>query len=115
MPTDLDALRFDIAVDPREDRDDGAFEAFDRIAFAHKALDLVRPRLMDIAVCGRSSRLRVQVGRAWGRPEGERWAIVAVPERASRRAIALAIADLAGTDVRPYVLDVLLDCIAPTS
>jgi hypothetical protein len=109
MPTVLDAAHMTLAVDPREDRDDGVFEAFDRMAFAQRALDLVQPRKMRVAVCGKSSRLRVEVGRDWGEPEGARWALVAIPDTASRRSIALAIAELADCETQPYVLDVLLE------
>ena len=98
----------DIAVQPREDRDEGALEAFDRLAFVHAALELMHPAKMTIAICGGSTRLRVEAGRAWGRRAGERWAMVSVPDTASRRAIALAIAGLADADTLPYVLDVLL-------
>lgn len=82
-------------------------EAFDRMSFAREALDLVRPTKTTIALCEGVFRVRVEVGKQWGSP-GHRWAIVSVPPRASRRAIALAIAELAEADLRPYVLDVLL-------
>src|SRR5579859_7204901 len=81
-------------------------ESFDRVAFAHRALDLLRPRRMTIAVCEGVYRLRVEGGRLWGKGEGERWAIVSVPPTASRRAIALAMTTLAGAGAAdPYVLD----------
>src|SRR5580658_7260511 len=81
-------------------------ERFDRAEFAVRALDLVRPRRTTVAICEGATRMSVQVGRTWGRP-GERWAMLAIPRYASRRAIALAVAQISG--VRPaWVLDVLL-------
>jgi hypothetical protein len=84
-------------------------EHFDRVAFAQRALDLVPPPKTTVAVCEGVVRLRVEAGRLWGRGEGERWAIVSVPKTASKRAIALAVAQLSGArDALPYALDVLL-------
>lgn len=92
-------------------------ERFDRLAFAQKALDLVNPERTRIAICveqTRSSRplrtpaVRVESGRAWGRGEGARWAILSIPARASRRAIAIAVSELSGSPA-PYALDVLQD------
>lgn len=97
----------DVAV-IREERDDGPREAFDRVAFAMDALALVLPQKTTVAVCGRSTRLRVDAGRVWGGKPGERWALVSVPETASRKAIALALSELADVETRPYVLDLLL-------
>jgi hypothetical protein len=81
-------------------------ESFDRIAFAERALALLRPPRTTVAVCPGRTRLRVTGGRTWGKP-GERWAMVVVPPTASRRAIALAVAELAG-EPPPWAFDVLL-------
>jgi hypothetical protein len=43
----------------------------------------------------------------WGRGDA-RWAMLSVPERASKRAIVLAVAELARGSVAPWALDVLL-------
>jgi hypothetical protein len=95
-------------------------ERFDRAAFARRAIDIVRPRRTTVAICEGASRLRIESGRTWGSRRGgshdpaepgERWALLAIPTRASRRAIALAVAQLA-TDpggARAYALDVLMD------
>ncbi len=88
------------------DREEWSLESFDRLAFVQRALDLLRPPKTKIVICtGR--KLRVESGRAWGQGEGQRWALVSVPKRASKRALALALADLVGPDARPYALDVL--------
>jgi hypothetical protein len=91
----------DPAVDETSD------ERFDRAEFARRALELVNPPRTTVAVCEGASRMRVESGRLWGRGRDERWAMLAVPPHASRRAIALAVAELARAP-RPWVLDVLL-------
>jgi hypothetical protein len=104
----------DRAVDETSD------ERFDRGAFARRAIELVRPRRTTVAICEGAARLRVESGRLWGRPQpaprdpedsgeksGERWALLAIPADASRRAIALAVAGLAH-GARAYALDVLI-------
>jgi hypothetical protein len=82
-------------------------EAFDRLEFAAAAIDLVRPPKTRIALCTSASRLRIESGRVWGRGDA-RWAMLSVPERASKRAIVLAVAELARGSVAPWALDVLL-------
>jgi hypothetical protein len=81
-------------------------EAFDRIAFAERALELLRPPpRTTVAVCPGNTRVRVEAGRTWGKP-GERWAMLVVPPNASRRAIVLAISEIAGKS-SPWAYDVL--------
>ena len=82
-------------------------ERFDRGQFALRALDLVRPRRMTVAICEDATRLRVERGTRWGHP-GETWALLAIPRHASRRAIALAVAGL--SEAPPaWALDVLFE------
>ena len=70
-------------------------ESFDRVAFAERALELLGPPpRTTVAICSGRSRIRVEAGRTWGKP-GERWAMLIVPPDASRRAIALAVAEIA--------------------
>jgi hypothetical protein len=82
-------------------------EPFDRAAFARYALEVVRPARTTVAICEGAARMRVESGRTWGGARGERWVMLAIPARASRRAIALAVAELARVPP-PYALDVLL-------
>ncbi len=82
-------------------------ERFDRGEFALRALDLVRPRRTTVVICQDAMRMRVERGRSWGHA-GEAWAMLAIPRYASRRAIALAVAELSGAP-RAWALDVLLD------
>ena len=87
-------------------------ERFDRFAFAARALDLVRPERTRVVLCEGHARVRIESGRQWGlaREGGavERWAMLSIPPRASRRAIALAVAELAEREPAAYVMDVLL-------
>jgi hypothetical protein len=51
--------------------------------------------------------MRVERGRRWGHA-GEAWAMLAIPRYASKRAIALAVAELSGVPPA-WALDVLLE------
>ena len=82
-------------------------ERFDRTAFARRAVDLLEPKRTTVAICSGVSRIRVESGRVWGRPF-ERWALLAIPSHASRRAIVVAVAQLSDGS-RAYALDVLMD------
>src|SRR5436190_1491358 len=84
-------------------------ESFDRIAFAERALALVRPSGTTVAICQGSRNVRIQEGRQWGGAQGQRWAILSVPMNASRRAIASAVLELGVGAARPWALDLLLD------
>ncbi len=95
----------DVAQDLALALDETSDERFDRSAFARQALELVRPERTTVAICEGAARMRVESGRHWGTPR--RWAMLAIPPKASRRAIALAVAELAQRS-RPYVLDLLL-------
>ena len=91
-----------------EDADDTSAERFDRAAFAERALELVRPPRMRVAIREGARRLNVASGRSWGGLPGARWAIVNVPANASRRAIATAVLDLHDGTSRAWTLDVLM-------
>lgn len=87
-------------------------ERFDRVAFAQRAIAIVRPHRTRIAICQGARKLHVEHGRQWGGTPGERWAMLAIPPHASRRAIALAVAEIAGGHESalsdPWIFDVLL-------
>ena len=95
---------FDIADRAVDETSD---EAFDRTAFALRALDLVNPGRLTIAVCEGAARMRVESGPIWGQCN-RRWALLAVPPKASKRAIALAVAEMTQCPAA-YALDVLMD------
>ena len=104
MPT----LRLDDVGDVRVEQDraleERSEERFDRQAFAMQALDRVCPARLTVAVC-EGRRLVLETGKVWG-SRGSRWAMLAVPPDASRRAIALAVASLV-RETRPYAMDLL--------
>jgi len=98
----------DIARERELDGTETSNELFDRMAFAQRAVSLVKPANMRVAIAESRARVLVEAGRTWGKPEGARWAMLCVPPMASRRAIVVAVAALAGPTTEPYVLDVLL-------
>jgi hypothetical protein len=110
----IELERIEEAVDLAE----SSAEDFDRIAFAERAIALIRPPRTAVAICegGLHARVHVESGRQWG-TYGGRWAVVRVPRRASRRAIASAVLGLYGTTDemaspyrahRAWALDVLM-------
>ena len=98
----------EITREPELEGSETSSERFDRMAFAEHALSLVRPANTRVALAEGRSRVVIESGRAWGRAENARWVMLCVPPMASRRAIALAVAGLAGPMRAPYALDVLL-------
>ena len=104
MPPASEILGAEVERELAEEDD----EPFDRFAFAIAALDLLRPPRTRVALCTGSSRVRVESGRAWGRGNGARWALLSIPARASRRAIALAVAEIARGAGGPWAYEVLL-------
>jgi hypothetical protein len=105
MPT----LTHKPALDIVSDRaiDETSDERFDRGAFARRAIDLLDPPRMTVAICEGAARMRVEWGPIWGRRD-DKWALLAIPAHASKRSITLAIAHLASPS-RAYALDVLMD------
>src|ERR1700704_2527962 len=101
-------MRMEIGSDVERELAEEDDEAFDPMAFAAAALDLVRPPKTRVALCAGATRVRIEAGRAWGRGEGARWAMLSIPARASRRAIALAITELTRGTNAPWALEVLL-------
>ncbi|MBS2016632.1 MAG: hypothetical protein JST00_27360 [Deltaproteobacteria bacterium] len=95
-------------IDEVDDLAQTSTESFDRIAFAERAVALVRPREVTVAICEGSRRVRLTGGRQWGAPEGHRWAMLSVPRDASRRAIANAVLELGALERRPWILDLLV-------
>ena len=89
-------------------RIDATAQRFDRLAFARRALRILRPERMSVAIYEGSWELRVERGRAWSRGAGDSWAMVGIPKSATREGIALALAELAGVADVPFMIDVLL-------
>ncbi len=95
-------------IEQAEDPSQISTESFDRIAFAERAVALVRPERTTVAICEGRRRVEVAAGRQWGGAPSERWAVLRVPRNASRKAIATAVLDLASGQPRAWALDVLL-------
>jgi len=101
-------------VEQAEDLAESSTESFDRIAFAERAVALVRPPDTTVAICERSRGVHVSAGRQWGKGPASRWAVVSIARNASRRAIASAVLGLydgggAGQPAaRAWALDVLM-------
>ena len=80
---------------------------FDRLAFAIRAIQLLRPEATDVAVY-RSTHLHVIQGRDLTRGGAARWAIVGIPSDASARSVALALLELTDLSRRPLALELAL-------
>jgi hypothetical protein len=97
-----------IWIDRREIVDSEDDSSFDRVAFAMRALRLVKPPRMTVAVCEGRKTIWTDRGRNLRAGPDASWGIVSVPPHASRADIALAVAALAGKAGDPYVLDMIL-------
>jgi hypothetical protein len=99
-------------VEVSEDLSQVSSESFDRLAFAHRAVALVRPPRTTVAICDGARSVRLDSGRAWGGGHGARWAVLSVPQDASRSAIAHAVLGLADASSKPFALDLLMSSCA---
>jgi hypothetical protein len=95
-------------LEVREDLCESSPETFDRLAYAERAVALVRPAKMIVAVGLGSRRVEVASGRRWSGEPGSRWGMLLVPPNASRRAIASAVLSLHAGAPRAWALDVLM-------
>jgi hypothetical protein len=86
-------------------------DRFDRIAFALRALELLKPRRMRVAVFEGRFELTIERGRDWSAGPDATWAMVAIPPDATRERIILALLSLtggSGLSATPWLLDTLL-------
>jgi hypothetical protein len=83
-------------------------ESFDRIAFALRALDWLQPPRVTVALYSRRRELRIETGRDLKSGYGASWAMVGIPPHASRRHIAHALAELAGLEDVPFIVDLVV-------
>lgn len=88
-------------------RDPGG-ERFDRIAFALRALEILKPRAMTVAVFAGRFDLQIERGRDWGGGPNATWAMVRIPPDATREHIILSLTQLSGVPATPWLLDTLL-------
>ena len=49
-----------------DEQSQSSTETFDRVAFAERALELVRPPRTTVAICAGARRIQVEAGRQWG-------------------------------------------------
>jgi hypothetical protein len=94
-------------TDPRRRIEYQDAEEFDRIAFAMRALEILRPKRVRIAVYAAVSSMQIEATEDLKR-EGFRFAMVGIPPHASREHIAYALAELAGVASVPYAVQMLL-------
>lgn len=83
-------------------------ESFDRVRFARRVLDVLRPPALSVLIRHGHRAMRVESGEDWARP-GTAWATLAIPRDATRADIVLALLELVGARDDPYWLDVLLN------
>jgi hypothetical protein len=95
-------------IERAEDLAESSTERFDRIAFANRAVGLVRPANTTVAVCEGSRQVQIMAGRQWGAAPDARWVILRVPPDASRQAITSAVLELHHGNARAWALDVLM-------
>jgi hypothetical protein len=82
-------------------------EHFDRVRFARRVLDALRPPALTVLIRAGFREIHVERGEDWARP-GCDWACVAVPGNATREEIVFALLELVGAKNDPYWSDVLL-------
>jgi hypothetical protein len=86
----------------------GSEERFDRLAFAVRALRLLKPTATKVAVYPRRSSICVEQGRDLEHGGQARWATVGIPPDASRENIVLALSELSPSPAPAYLLDALI-------
>ncbi|MBI5533376.1 MAG: hypothetical protein HY898_11720 [Deltaproteobacteria bacterium] len=83
-------------------------EKFDRVAFAMRALRLLKPAHMTVVVYEGNFAVRVHKGPDLRHGPESSWGMIAVPPHASRAEIAVAVVDLAGRTHDPYAVDLVM-------
>jgi hypothetical protein len=81
---------------------------FDRLAFAMRALDILRPPKMKVVVYERVRELRIEQGIDHERGPDATWAMVGIPPHASREHIAYELAKLVGFAEQAWVTAILI-------
>jgi hypothetical protein len=81
---------------------------FDRMEFALEVLAALAPEHVDVMLYKTHHELRVDEGRAWRKSYGHMWALVGIPESATREEIVLCLIKLSGLEETPYWLSMLL-------
>jgi hypothetical protein len=105
-PASLRDARFEQA-DQRRRLEHHDSENFDRLAFAMRALDVLRPKRLRVALYRTASSMQVEVVKDVSR-EGFRTASIGIPDHASAAHIAYALAEIAGVTSVPYAVQMML-------
>lgn len=105
-PASLRDARYE-QQDPRRRVEHHDPEVFDRMAFAMRALDVLRPKRLRVALYRTRSSMQVEVMNDLSR-EGFRIASVGIPDHASAAHIAYALAEIAGVTSVPYAVQMML-------
>ena len=82
--------------------------AFDAMSFARRALRILDPKRMTVAIYEGRFDLRVERGRSYADGPGATWAMIGIPPGISRERLALAIAELAGVAHVPFIVETLI-------
>ena len=98
--------RFEV-VDESHDFELRDAAGFDRIAFAMRALRILRPPKMKVVVYERVRDLHIEKAADLSAGPGRSYAVVGIPPHASREHIAYRLAELAGAEQVPYMVALL--------
>jgi hypothetical protein len=83
-------------------------EQFDRFAFATRLLRAVPVKNTTVILHESYHGVRVELGRDYARGGQAKWAMLGISEHASREWIALAVAEIAGLERVPFIVDLLV-------
>lgn len=81
-------------------------EEFDRVAFARRVLDVLKPQGVRVLLRDGRREFVIEQGRLWSTPDA-RWAMVAIPAQSSREDIVWTLVELIGYTPGPYRFDVM--------
>lgn len=81
-------------------------EEFDRVDFARRVLDVLKPRGVRVLLRDGMTEFVIEQGRLWSAGEA-RWAMVAIPKQASREEIMWNLVEVVGYTPGPYRFDVM--------
>lgn len=78
------------------------------MSFARRALRILDPKRMTVAIYEGRFDLRVERGRDWRAGQGASWAMIGIPPGVSKERLALAIAEVAGVAHIPFIVETLI-------
>ncbi|MDO9020669.1 MAG: hypothetical protein Q8S73_31700 [Deltaproteobacteria bacterium] len=81
-------------------------EEFDRVDFARRVLDVLKPRGVRVLLRDGAREFVIEQGRLWSAGDA-RWAMVAIPRQASREDIMWNLVEVVGYTPGPYRFDVM--------